>query len=122
MPGSRRPSRSAASIIETPMRSFTEPAGLNDSIFTRSVAGRSPGKPRKLHQRGVAERVGQIFIDSCHGMVVNPRDGSSVSLGFRRTNRFPGTEGSARAGKRYQQPCAGARSPLAWRALCWVSA
>jgi hypothetical protein len=30
-PGSMRPSRSAASSIATPMRSLTEPPGLNDS-------------------------------------------------------------------------------------------
>ncbi len=32
-PGSIRPSASAASIIATPMRSFTDPPGLNASSF-----------------------------------------------------------------------------------------
>ena len=35
-PGSISPSRSAASIIATPMRSFTDPPGLSASIFPNS--------------------------------------------------------------------------------------
>ena len=40
-PGSMRPSRSAASIIATPMRSFTEPPGLATSSLpkTRTPSG-----------------------------------------------------------------------------------
>ncbi len=34
-PGSIRPSRSAASIIATPIRSLTEPPGLNISSFAK---------------------------------------------------------------------------------------
>src|SRR4051794_27360128 len=36
LPGSMRPSRSAASIIATPMRSLTLPPGLNDSSLPNS--------------------------------------------------------------------------------------
>ena len=60
IPGRRRPSRSAASIIETPMRSFTEPAGLNDSIFTKSVAGRSSASRGSLTS-GVLPNVSARF-------------------------------------------------------------
>src|ERR1700730_5628405 len=37
-PGSIRPSRSAASIIATPIRSLTLPPGLNDSSLANSCA------------------------------------------------------------------------------------
>ena len=40
-PGSIRPSASAASIIATPMRSLTEPPGLNISSLANSWAGES---------------------------------------------------------------------------------
>jgi hypothetical protein len=40
-PGSIRPSASAASIIATPMRSLTEPPGLNISSFANSDADAS---------------------------------------------------------------------------------
>src|SRR6266536_4121433 len=37
-PGARRPSRSAASIIDAAMRSFTEPPGLKDSTLANTAA------------------------------------------------------------------------------------
>ena len=37
-PGSIRPSASAASIIATPMRSLTDPPGLNISSLAKTVA------------------------------------------------------------------------------------
>src|SRR5579862_8609134 len=58
--GRKRPSRSADSIIETPMRSFTEPAGLNDSIFTTTVAGR-PLAMRFSFTSGVLPNVSARF-------------------------------------------------------------
>ena len=42
-PGSIRPSASAASIIATPMRSLTEPPGLNISSLANSAPGASGG-------------------------------------------------------------------------------
>jgi hypothetical protein len=56
IPGKRRPSRSPASIIERPIRSFTEPPGLNDSIFTRTVAG-IPALSRGILTNGVLPNV-----------------------------------------------------------------
>jgi hypothetical protein len=40
-PGLSRPSRSAASIIESPMRSLTEPPGFRYSSLARSSPGTS---------------------------------------------------------------------------------
>src|SRR5262249_50802424 len=40
-PGSSFPSRSAASIIERPIRSFTDPPGFRNSSFARIVPGTS---------------------------------------------------------------------------------
>ena len=41
-PGSMRPSRSAASIIATPMRSLTLPPGLNASSLPNSSTPSAP--------------------------------------------------------------------------------
>ena len=45
-PGSMRPSRSAASIMATPMRSFTEPPGLKASSLANSSTSVSAGSIR----------------------------------------------------------------------------
>jgi hypothetical protein len=42
-PGLSRPARSAASIIGSPMRSFTEPPGFNISSLASSSGWRSAG-------------------------------------------------------------------------------
>jgi hypothetical protein len=64
LPGRRRPSASAASIIARPMRSLTEPAGFIDSSFPRMVAPvPSPMRPRRT--RGV--RPIRSVMDSAMG-------------------------------------------------------
>src|SRR5204863_5839950 len=52
-PGSIRPSRSAASIIATPIRSLTLPAGFWDSSLAISSAGQ-PGATRVSRTSGVS--------------------------------------------------------------------
>ena len=52
-PGSMRPSRSAASIIATPMRSFTEPPGLKDSSLAYSSTSTPSGTIRVRRTIGV---------------------------------------------------------------------
>src|SRR6266576_1399364 len=51
-PGFRRPSRSAASIIRSPMRSFTLPPGFSISSFAR-MAGRTPPVTCRRRTSGV---------------------------------------------------------------------
>ena len=52
-PGSIRPSASAASIIATPMRSLTEPPGLNISSLAKSCAAVPSGSTRVSRTIGV---------------------------------------------------------------------
>ena len=52
-PGSIRPSRSAASIIATPIRSLTEPPGLKTSSLPNSRTPESAGAMRCSSTSGV---------------------------------------------------------------------
>ena len=56
-PGFSFPSRSAASIIASPMRSFTEPPGFRYSSFARIVAGDVARDPVEPDDRRVADEV-----------------------------------------------------------------
>ena len=56
-PGASRPSRSAASIIETAMRSFTEPPGLKDSSFANTSRRAGGDDAREPDDRRPADRV-----------------------------------------------------------------
>ena len=71
IPGRSSPLASAASIIEMPMRSLTEPPGLNDSSL--ATRGAPDGENLdSLHQRGFAERAEDVVEDfhpnACRGM------------------------------------------------------
>jgi hypothetical protein len=52
-PGSIRPSRSAASTIATPIRSLTEPPGLNISSLAKTEPVASSGSIRRSSTIGV---------------------------------------------------------------------
>ncbi len=66
-PGSIRPSASAASIMATPMRSLTEPPGLNISslakICRRAVVGH---EALQLDHRRAADVIGNVDRDRGH--------------------------------------------------------
>ncbi len=65
-PGSIRPSASAASIIATPIRSLTDPPGLNISSLPNTTrVGREPGE---LHHRRAADVVGNVDRDPSHSV------------------------------------------------------
>ena len=62
VPGLMRPSRSAASIMEIPMRSLTEPKGLKNSHFAR-ISAFTPWSLASLpsRTRGVAPMVSMML-------------------------------------------------------------
>ena len=61
-PGSMRPSRSAASIMATPMRSLTEPPGLNASSLPYSSTSTSSGSRRVSRTIGVLPTCAAMLI------------------------------------------------------------
>ena len=67
-PGLSRPSRSAASIIRTAMRSFTDPPGFRYSTFARTSGPGSAHDPRRdgtqSDERGVADQAedGVVYL------------------------------------------------------------
>src|SRR5947209_18633742 len=61
MPGVMRPARSAAKIIDAPMRSLTEHIGLNDSSLTRTSAAPVAGK-RFKRTSGVWPMVSSMLL------------------------------------------------------------
>ena len=61
LPGSMIPSRSAASIIDTPIRSLTLPPGLNTSSFANSWACAS-GSIRVSSTIGVPPTVAAMLV------------------------------------------------------------
>ena len=65
VPGLMLPAASMASIMLTPMRSFTLEIGLKNSSLTRISASTpySFGKPVEADQRRVADRVGDGTVD-----------------------------------------------------------
>ena len=64
-PGPIFPSRSAASIIERPMRSLIDPPGFCDSSFRRSVHG-PVSKERTPQHRRVADQIQNSVLNN-HG-------------------------------------------------------
>ena len=72
------PARSAASIMETPMRSLTLAAGLKDSSFATTSAP-APGDAAQPHQRRVPDQLGDVLGDP-HGL-------SSASVRHARPTR-----------------------------------
>ena len=56
-PGVSSPEASAASIIDSPMRSLTEPAGLNDSSLPRITAPEPSEMRAQPHQRRAADEI-----------------------------------------------------------------
>src|SRR5688572_13269402 len=75
-PGSIRPSASAASIIATPMRSLTEPPGLNISSFAKIAAGAS-GRSRVSCTMGVRPTQSAMLI----GIAAIPSQGNGGAGG-----------------------------------------
>ena len=73
LPGSIRPSRSAASIIATPIRSFTLPPGLNASSLANSSTSSSAATLGQLHHRRAPDVLGNVGRDSRHS-AANPRE------------------------------------------------
>ena len=65
-PGSIRPSASAASIIATPIRSLTDPPGLNISSLPKTLAAAVGHEPRELHHRRAADVLGNVDRDGAH--------------------------------------------------------
>ena len=61
-PGSIAPSRSAASSMATPIRSFTEPPGLNASSLPNSSTRESGGSMRVSCTIGVRPTVSEMLI------------------------------------------------------------
>jgi hypothetical protein len=70
-PGLRRPFASASSIIARPMRSLTEPPGLKNSTFARTVHGTSAGI-RLSFTNGVLPMLPRML--SCHIVCLESRD------------------------------------------------
>ena len=66
-PGFSFPSRSAASIIVIPIRSFTDPPGLRYSSLATTVPASSGTKPLEADERGVADEVEDGRILARHG-------------------------------------------------------
>ena len=62
-PGFKRPSASAASIMERQMRSLTEPPGLRCSHLPQMVAPPSGESLAQLHDRGLAYEVEDAIND-----------------------------------------------------------
>ena len=60
------PRFSASSIIATPIRSLTLESGLNNSSFAKTVAFRPCRNSVQLHQRRVADGLGDIFKYPAH--------------------------------------------------------
>jgi hypothetical protein len=60
-PLASRPLRSAASIIERQMRSFTEPPGFCCSIFAQMVARQSGSPSRRIRTSGVSPMSGRTL-------------------------------------------------------------
>ena len=81
-PGFRRPARSAASIIGSPIRSFTDPPGLSISSFASSSGWRSIGPrsrvSREMRTSGVWPTRSRI------------EDAYSMPAGYRRPGRASG--------------------------------
>src|SRR5213592_4982402 len=82
-PGLSRPSRSAASIIARPIRSFTEPPGLKNSAFAYTGV-RIPCVTLLRRTRGVHPIVSRMFA---YGLVW---DGTGVRLGSGGLRPHPG--------------------------------
>ena len=72
-PRSIKPSRSAASIIATPIRSFTEPPGLRNSSFATTSPGRS-GPSRGNATSGVFPTTAELSAPTRSVVVVVPLD------------------------------------------------
>ena len=56
-PGLSRPDSSAASIMRTAIRSFTDPPGLKYSTFARTVAAEALRDVAQAHEGGVSDQI-----------------------------------------------------------------
>src|SRR5947208_2757774 len=82
-PGLRRPSRSAASIIATPMRSFTDPPGLKNSALAYTGV-RIPCVTRFSRTSGVQPMVSRILPYGLVWDAIRVRLRRAVGDGARR--------------------------------------
>src|SRR5437870_886503 len=105
LPGSIRPAASAASTIDSPIRSLTLPAGFRDSIFPRTVAP----VPSPALSRSSGVRPTRSVIDSAIG----------TGAHYHRARRLqisgggaPGSRRSASPGRAARHPSAGLRAGL----------
>src|SRR5213596_182413 len=99
-PGLRRPSRSAASIIATPMRSFTDPPGLKNSALAYTGV-RIPCVTRFSRTSGVQPMVSRILPYGLAWDGIRVRLRRAVRDGARRALAPGGSEAQlARARER----------------------
>src|SRR3989442_4256088 len=112
-PGLRRPSRSAASIIATPMRSFTDPPGLKNSALAYTGV-RIPCVTRFSRTSGVQPMVSRILPYGLVWDAIRVRLRRAVGDGARRVqalwDRVP------LGGRPVSPPPAGRRPPPAHHA------
>ena len=88
-PGRSFPSRSAASIIASPIRSLFDPPGFRNSSFASSVGGTVGAEAVEPHDRRAADEVEQGRIGAAHGpntTRVAPRTSDGSASSASRTN------------------------------------
>src|SRR5262245_51261091 len=113
LPGFRRPSRSASSIIRTAMRSLIELPGLNVSTFASTVAGIRPRVILLIRMSGVSpmasRTVSQIFFFTLL-VYIAARQGRSQRQADRNRRGRDAPEAESGVGRPGQlRPCAGQR-------------
>src|SRR3954454_22500777 len=84
------PSRSAASIIATPIRSLTEPPGLKNSSFATTSPGRSPAR-RGSATSGVLPTTAELSAPTRR--VATVASVPAMRENYRNLVRFPGILG-----------------------------